>query len=91
MVALPPAQTLGAGLFVCEAGPGSAPKPRLLDRVRQAIAARHCSRRTEKASVHWMKPYVFFHGKLYRTMLSDIAVQNTECWAVKAVDEGEDP
>jgi hypothetical protein len=86
-----PAQTLGAGLFVCEAGPGDAPKPRLLDRVRQAIEARHYSRRTEKAYVHWLKRYIFFHGKLYGTKLSDVAVQNTECWAVKAVDDGERP
>ena len=57
------AQTLGAGFFVCEAGPGDAPKPRLLDRVRQAIAAHHYSRRTEKAYVHWIKRYILFHGK----------------------------
>ncbi len=59
------AQTRGAGLFVCEAGPGDASKPRLLDRVRQAIA-RHYSRRTEKAYVHWIKRYIFFHGKAIR-------------------------
>jgi site-specific recombinase XerC len=58
-----PAQTLGARLVVCEAGPGEASKPRLLARVRQAIAARHYSRRTEKAYVHWIKRYLFFHGK----------------------------
>jgi integrase len=73
MVALPssqgvvyataPARTLGGRLFVCEAGPDEAPKPRLLDRVRQAIAARHYSRRTEKAYVHWIRRYIFFHGK----------------------------
>ena len=39
------------------------PKPRLLDRVREAIRARHYSRRTEKAYVHWIKRYIFFHGK----------------------------
>jgi len=60
------AQTRGAGLFVCEAGPGDASKPRLLDRVCQAIAARHYSRRTEKAYVHWIKRYIFFHGKAIR-------------------------
>jgi len=38
-------------------------QPRLLDRVRQAISARHDSRRTEKAYVHWIKRYIFFHGK----------------------------
>jgi integron integrase len=35
-----------------EATAGGAPRPRLLDRVRDAIRARHYSRRTEKAYVH---------------------------------------
>ena len=39
------------------------PKPRLLDRVREAIRARHYSRSTEKTYIHWIKRYVFFHGK----------------------------
>ena len=55
--------TLGARLLVRETGPAEAPKPRLLDRVRQAIGARHYRRRTEKAYVHWIKRYIFFHGK----------------------------
>jgi integron integrase len=52
-----------ATLAVRETAPASAPKPRLLDRVRKAIRARHYSRRTEKAYVHWIKRYIFFHGK----------------------------
>ena len=36
---------------------------RSLDRVRHAVRARHYSRRTEKAYVHWIKRYIFFHGK----------------------------
>ena len=40
----------------------SAPKPRLLDRVRQAIQTRHYSPRTEKAYVHWIKRFIFFHN-----------------------------
>ena len=40
-----------------------APKPRLLDRVREAIRARHYSGRTEKAYVGWIKRYIFFHDK----------------------------
>jgi len=43
--------------------PASAPKPKLLDQVRQRIRARHYSRRTEKAYVHWIKRYIFFHDK----------------------------
>jgi len=38
-------------------------KPRLLDRVRDAIRARHFSRRTEEAYVAWIKRYIFFHDK----------------------------
>lgn len=39
------------------------PKPKLLDRVRQAIRTRHYSNKTEKAYVHWIKRYIFFHDK----------------------------
>src|SRR2546426_9700720 len=38
-----------------EAGPPAPQQPRLLDRVRAALRARHYSRRTEKAYVHWIK------------------------------------
>lgn len=48
---------------VREAGPDRPPKPRLLDRVRQTLRARHYSRRTEKAYVFWIKRYILFHGK----------------------------
>jgi integron integrase len=37
--------------------------PRLLDRVRLGIRARHYSPRTEKAYVGWVRRYVLFHGK----------------------------
>lgn len=45
--------------------PGSAVtgKPRLLDRVRAEIRARHYSRQTEKAYVAWVRRFVVFHGK----------------------------
>ena len=43
--------------------PASYPKPRLLDRVRDAIRGRHYSRRTAKAYVGWIKRYIFFHAK----------------------------
>ena len=36
---------------------------KLLDRVRQAIRARHYSRRTEEAYVHWIRRFIVFHGK----------------------------
>ncbi len=43
--------------------PTAYPKPRSLDRVRDAIRARHYSRRTEDAYVGWIRRYIFFHGK----------------------------
>ena len=46
-----------------EVGPPGPPRPRLLDRLREAIRARHCSRRTEKAYVDWTRRYIFFHSK----------------------------
>jgi integron integrase len=61
--AAPPRAALAAALAVRGTGPAGPPKPRLLDRVRQAIRARHYSRRTEKAYVHWIKRYIFFHAK----------------------------
>jgi hypothetical protein len=60
---IPSAGAFTAALAVREAGLAGAPKPRLLDRVRETIRARHYSHRTEKAYVHWIKRYIFFHGK----------------------------
>jgi hypothetical protein len=56
-------QAGAAALAVREIGPSAAPKPRRLDRVREAIRARHYSRRTEKTYVAWIRRYIFFHGK----------------------------
>src|SRR5262245_9074379 len=50
-------------LMGCEPSPSGPPKPRLLDRVRGAVRARHYSRRTEEAYVTWIKRYIFFHDK----------------------------
>ena len=43
------------------AAPGA--RPRLLDRVRQAIRMRHYSRRTEQAYVDWVRRFALFHDK----------------------------
>ena len=51
-----------AGLFR-ETDHPEPPRPRLLDRVRQALRARHYSRRTEAAHVAWIRRYIFFHDK----------------------------
>jgi integron integrase len=41
--------------------------PRLLDRVRHALRARHASRKTEKAYVAWIRRYILFHDKRHPT------------------------
>src|SRR4029434_11143438 len=41
----------------------SAPKPKLIDQVRQAIRTRHFSPKTEESYVHWIKRFIFFHNK----------------------------
>jgi integron integrase len=35
----------------------------LLDRVRDAVSARHYSRRTEETYIAWIRRYILFHGK----------------------------
>src|SRR5262245_34961744 len=46
-------------------GPGAPPKgpPRLLDRVRFAVRARHYSLRTEEAYIGWIRRFILFHNK----------------------------
>src|SRR5262245_49567036 len=53
----------GRALVAGESRAPEAPKPRLLDRVREAIRARHYSPRTEKTYVAWIRRYILFHGK----------------------------
>lgn len=36
---------------------------RLLDLVRQSIRLKHYSLRTEKTYIHWIRRFIFFHGK----------------------------
>ena len=43
--------------------PPEGQKPKLLDRVREAIRTRHLSHKTEQAYVGWIKRFIFFHGK----------------------------
>lgn len=35
--------------------------PKLMDRLREALRARHYSRRTEQTYCHWVKRFIFFH------------------------------
>jgi hypothetical protein len=38
-------------------------QPKLLDRVRAALRARHYSRRTEQAYAGWIRRFILFHHK----------------------------
>ncbi|PYQ63325.1 MAG: hypothetical protein DMF54_17075 [Acidobacteria bacterium] len=59
-------------------------QPRLLDRVRLAIRARHYSLRTEEAYIAWIRRFVLFHGRRHpaemgqkeiNAFLTDLAVE----------------
>jgi len=43
--------------------PAHVQKPKLLERLREAIRVRHYSIRTEEAYVQWVRRYIYFHGK----------------------------
>jgi hypothetical protein len=43
--------------------PESSPNPRLLDRVRAALGAKHYSPNTETAYLAWIRRFIFFHGR----------------------------
>ena len=43
-------------------GPRTEP-PRLLDRLRFALRAKHYAYRTEQAYVHWVRRFILYHGK----------------------------
>jgi site-specific recombinase XerD len=49
-------------------------RPRLLDRVRDAIARCHYSRRTEETYVHWIKRFIHFHGTRHPRELGETEV-----------------
>ena len=50
-------------------------QPRLLDRVRSAMRARHYSPLTEKAYVAWIRRYILFHRKRHPSEMGAAAVE----------------
>ncbi|MFQ5854005.1 MAG: integron integrase, partial [Candidatus Binatia bacterium] len=54
--------------------PTIAPKPRLLDQVRQAIRTRHYSYMTEKAYVGWIKRFILFHNKRHPAEMGETEI-----------------
>jgi integron integrase len=57
-----------------ETAAGVAERPRLLDRVHEAVRRRYFSRRTEEAYVHWIKRFIYFHGKRHPEALGEAEV-----------------
>jgi len=54
--------------------------PKLLDRVRDAIRARHYSRRTEVAYVTWIRRYIGFHQMAHPSTLGSRAIAAFLTW-----------
>src|SRR3990170_2650790 len=48
--------------------------PRLLALVHEAIRRKYYSRRTEQAYVHWIKRFIYFHGKRHPRELGEAEV-----------------
>jgi hypothetical protein len=59
---------------VHEPNPPAPRQPRLLDRVRDALRARHGSRRTEKSYVAWIRRFILFHGKRHPSEMGAVEV-----------------
>jgi hypothetical protein len=65
---LPPQSTLSRPVRLVSSVPPHtqvqvAQRPRLLDRVREAVRSRRYSYRTEEAYVGWIKRFIVFHGQ----------------------------
>ena len=48
-----------------------APKPRLLDQVRDTIRRKHYSIRTEQSYIDWIKRFIYFHDKQHPRDLTE--------------------
>ena len=60
--------------------PPVAPAPRLLDRLREAIALRHYSAKTEKAYRRWIVRFLQFHGMRHPSALGGAEVTSFLNW-----------
>lgn len=56
--------------------PASHP-PKLLDRLAEALRARHYSRRTEQAYRHWVKRFIFFHNVRHPAEMAEPEIVQT--------------
>ena len=63
----------------------SAPKPKLIDQVHQAIHTRHFSPKTEESYVHWIKRFIFFAYQPINAPAPDIHYDNLVTSATQPV------
>ena len=61
------------GSTIAVAAPGR-PAPRLMDRVRHAIRARHLSASTEEAYTGWIRRFILFHDKRHPGEMAEAEV-----------------
>lgn len=66
-----PGQASGQGATASIGSPVAAPRPRLLDRVRAVLHARHYSPRTEESYIAWIRRYIHFHGRRHPADLGE--------------------
>ena len=58
--------------------------PRLMEQVRAEIRARHYSRRTEDAYIHWIRRFIVFHGRRHPRELGAPEVSAFLIWLALA-------
>jgi len=63
-----------SGQPITNLSPSAAPKPKLLDQVRQTIRVRHYSPRTEETYVGWIKRFIFFHDKRHPAEMGEAEI-----------------
>ncbi len=59
---------------MCATAALSEAEPRLLDRMRTALRARHYSRRTERTYLGWVRRYIFFHNVRHPAEMSEAEI-----------------
>jgi integron integrase len=60
--------------------PADRREKRLVERLRDEIRARHYSRRTEQAYWHWIRRFIFFHGKRHPREMGEAEVGAFISW-----------
>ncbi|MEA2561411.1 MAG: hypothetical protein QOH06_2915 [Acidobacteriota bacterium] len=51
-------------------------EPKLLDRARARMRARHLSLRTERAYLGWMRQYILFHGRRHPAEMGEVEINS---------------